>query len=46
MAFIEPLPEEQVDDRVRKLYEADKERFGFVPNFTRVFARRPEVYEA
>ena len=46
MAFIEPLPEEQVDDRVRELYEADRERFGFVPNFTRVFARRPEVYEA
>jgi uncharacterized peroxidase-related enzyme len=46
MAFIEPLPEDEVDDRVRELYEADKERFGFVPNFTRVFARRPEVYQA
>ena len=46
MAFIEPLPEDRVDDRVRELYEADRERFGFVPNFTRVFARRPEVYQA
>ena len=46
MAFIEPLPEDQVDDRVRELYEADRERFGFVPNFTRVFARRPQVYQA
>jgi uncharacterized peroxidase-related enzyme len=46
MAFIEPLPEEQVDDRVQDLYEADRERFGFVPNFTHVFARRPEVYQA
>ncbi len=46
MAFIEPLPDDRLDDRVRELYEADKERFGFVPNFTRTFARRPQVYQA
>ena len=46
MAFIEPLPDDQVDERIRELYEADEERFGFVPNFTRTFARRPQVYEA
>ncbi len=46
MAFIEPLPDDQVDDRIRELYEADTERFGFVPNFTRTFARRPQVYQA
>jgi len=46
MAFIEPLPDDQVDERITELYEADKERFGFVPNFTRTFARRPQVYQA
>jgi len=37
MAFIEPLPDDQVDERITDLYEADQERFGFVPNFTQTF---------
>ncbi|MEO3855636.1 hypothetical protein [Acrocarpospora sp. B8E8] len=28
-----------------QLYEADAAIYGFVPNYTRVFALRPEVYE-
>jgi uncharacterized peroxidase-related enzyme len=39
MAFIETVADEAV-------YEADRKRFGFVPNFTRLFARRPATYAA
>jgi uncharacterized peroxidase-related enzyme len=46
MAFIEPISDEAASDDVLGLFEADRARFGYVPNFTRVFAHRPAVYSA
>jgi alkylhydroperoxidase family enzyme len=39
MAYIDTPPESE-------LYAADEAVHGFVPNFTRVFAHRPDVYRA
>ena len=39
MAFITEIGDSE-------LFERDRAAFGYVPNFTRVFAHRPEVYEA
>jgi uncharacterized peroxidase-related enzyme len=46
MAFIETIPEEEAEGRVAEAYEVDREGWGFVPNFSKVLALRPEVYEA
>ena len=42
MAYIGSPPE----DQVAAIYEADRARLGYVANFSRVFAHRPEVYAA
>jgi uncharacterized peroxidase-related enzyme len=39
MAFIELIDDSEV-------FERDRDALGYVPNFTRVFAHRPAVYEA
>ena len=39
MAFVTEIGDSE-------LFERDRAAFGYVPNFTRVFAHRPEVYEA
>ena len=46
MTFIETVPPESAAPPVADLYEADSALFGRVPNFTRVFSLRPEVYGA
>jgi uncharacterized peroxidase-related enzyme len=42
MAFIELID----DGEAAELFERDRAAFGYVPNFTRLFAHRPAVYEA
>jgi uncharacterized peroxidase-related enzyme len=44
--FIETIPEHEATGPVAELYDADRDRLGYVPNFTRVFAHRPAVYAA
>jgi uncharacterized peroxidase-related enzyme len=39
MTFIEPAPAEE-------LYDLERERVGYVPNYVRAFSHRPEVYKA
>lgn len=39
-------PPNESDPEVAKLYAADRDRLGYVPNYTKVFAHRPEAYEA
>lgn len=39
MTFIEPAPADE-------LYESERERVGYVPNYVRAFSHRPEVYTA
>jgi uncharacterized peroxidase-related enzyme len=46
MPYIETVPEERAEGPVRQLYATDRETFGFLPNFTRAFSHRPEVYAA
>jgi uncharacterized peroxidase-related enzyme len=45
MAFIE-LPKADEGGEASELYEGDRARFGYVPNFTRGMARRPAAYAA
>lgn len=46
MTFIETVPEAQATGAVAKMYEADREIFGDLPNFTKAFSLHPEVYAA
>ena len=44
MTFIETIPEDEAREAVAELYETDRQAYGHVPNFTRAFSLRPEVY--
>jgi uncharacterized peroxidase-related enzyme len=46
VAFIEPLPEDEVTGAVAEAYEADLAEDGYVSNVSRTFSHRPEVLEA
>jgi uncharacterized peroxidase-related enzyme len=46
MTFIETVPEDQATGATAALYATDREAFGHLPNFTRAFSARPEVYGA
>ncbi len=46
MTFIETVPEASATEAVATMYETDRDTFGFLPNFTRAFSLRPEVYAA
>lgn len=45
MAFIEVIDESDADGRAAELIEADRAALGYVPNYSRAFAHRPEVYD-
>jgi uncharacterized peroxidase-related enzyme len=45
MAFI-ATPDETASDEVAALYDADRAAQGYVANYTRAFAHRPDVYAA
>ncbi len=46
MAFIETLSDERAAGSAAEIYDADRARLGYVPNYSRVFATRPAVYAA
>jgi uncharacterized peroxidase-related enzyme len=46
VAFIETIPEEEATGPVAEAYADDRAGWGFLPNFSKVFALRPEVYAA
>jgi uncharacterized peroxidase-related enzyme len=46
MTFIETVPEADASGAVAEMYEVDQETFGYLPNFTRAFSLRPDVYAA
>src|SRR3954453_2510958 len=46
MTYIETVPEDRAAGPVAAMYEADREALGALPNFTRAFSHRPDVYEA
>ena len=46
MTFIETVPEADATGAVQEMYETDRAAFGDLPNLTRAFSLRPEVYAA
>ena len=46
MAFIDTIPPEAADGDVAAMYETDRAGWGFLPNFTRAYSHRPDVYAA
>jgi uncharacterized peroxidase-related enzyme len=46
MTFIETVPEDEAAGATAELYAGDREVFGDLPNFTRAFSLRPDVYAA
>src|SRR5206468_7707384 len=46
MAFIDQIGDGEAAPDATKLFERDRAALGYVPNYTRVFAHRPTVYEA
>jgi uncharacterized peroxidase-related enzyme len=46
VTYIESVPEDQAGGMVAEMYEADVAVFGALPNFTKAFSLRPEVYAA
>ena len=43
MAFINTIPDAEIDDQVRAMYERQASFWGFVPNYAKVFCYRPEI---
>ena len=46
MTFTETVPEEEASGDVATMYETDRQAFGYLPNFTKGFSLRPDVYAA
>lgn len=46
MTFVETVAEDQATGATAEMYATDSEAFGGLPNFTRAFSLRPEVYGA
>jgi uncharacterized peroxidase-related enzyme len=46
MTFVETIPEADATPELTAMYETDRATFGHIPNFTRAFSLRPEVYAA
>jgi uncharacterized peroxidase-related enzyme len=46
MTFIDTVDEAAAEGATRDIYTTDRDVFGFLPNFTRAFSMRPEVYLA
>jgi uncharacterized peroxidase-related enzyme len=43
MSFIQTIPDADIDDDVRAMYERQQSFWGFVPNYAKVFCYRPEM---
>ena len=46
MTFIQTIPEDQAGSDVKKMYEANKADFGYLPNYVQAFSLRPDVMAA
>lgn len=46
MAFINTILEDQASDDVKRMYDQNLEKQGYIPNYSRVFSHRPQVMEA
>ena len=43
--FIQPVPEDEAEGTVAEIYQRDRERWGFLPGFTRLFSLHPDAYQ-
>ncbi len=43
MSFIQTIPPCRATDQVRTMYERQQAKFGYVPNYAKVFSHRPEL---
>jgi uncharacterized peroxidase-related enzyme len=46
MSYVETVAEADATGALAEIYEADKAHRGYLPNYTRAFSARPEVYAA
>ena len=46
MTFIDTIPEDDAEGATAHWYAADRERLGYLPNYTKVFGQRPAAYAA
>jgi uncharacterized peroxidase-related enzyme len=46
MAFINTIPEDQAPTDVKRMYDKNLEKQGYIPNYSRIFSHRPQVMEA
>lgn len=46
MAFIPEIPFDELSDKARELYRTNEAQLGYVPNYLKAFAHRPEVLAA
>jgi uncharacterized peroxidase-related enzyme len=46
MPFIDVVPEDEATGAVAAMYETDRQVFGYLPNLTKGFSLRPDVYAA
>jgi alkylhydroperoxidase/carboxymuconolactone decarboxylase family protein YurZ len=46
MSFINEIPLEQATGAMREAYEGDLKTLGYIANYTKVFALRPQVRAA
>jgi uncharacterized peroxidase-related enzyme len=46
MPFIKPVNEQEASGRVAELFESERAKKGYVPNYLSLFALRPDVYDA
>jgi uncharacterized peroxidase-related enzyme len=46
MAFIQTIPVGEAAGDVRRMYEQNQARYGYVPNYAKLFSFRPQVLDA
>lgn len=46
MSFLKKIPLDEATGDVKRLYDYDLEKKGYIANYSRVFSLRPEVLDA
>jgi uncharacterized peroxidase-related enzyme len=46
VSFIKTIPVKEAIGDVRRMYETNQARYGYVPNYAKVFSLRPQVMDA
>ncbi len=46
MSFLNTVPQDAAEGEVAEMYATDRERMGYLPNYTRLFSLHPEAFQA